>query len=188
MSIVLLGSTSGSCTLQEQAVAGTTTLTLPTVSGTVGVLVSGSVVAPTSGTSIDFTGIPSGVRRVTISLSGVTFSATATGIVQLGTSGGIQSTSYVGSVGYIPTPVQVNVTTGFGFLGPAATTCNGAIVLTLIDASTGIWSATAVTANSVNSFIGGGAKTLSGTLTQFRITTVAGTPTFTAGSINILYE
>ena len=34
MSIVLLGSTSGSCTLQEQAVAGTTTLTLPTTSGT----------------------------------------------------------------------------------------------------------------------------------------------------------
>jgi hypothetical protein len=35
MSIVLMGSTSGSCTLQEQAVAGTTTLTLPTTSGTV---------------------------------------------------------------------------------------------------------------------------------------------------------
>ena len=35
MSIVLQGSTSGSCTLQEQAVAGTTVLTLPTVSGTV---------------------------------------------------------------------------------------------------------------------------------------------------------
>ena len=34
MSIVLLGSTSGSCTLQEQAVAGTTTLTLPTTTGT----------------------------------------------------------------------------------------------------------------------------------------------------------
>ena len=34
MSIVLLGSTSGSCTLQEQAVAGNTVLTLPTTSGT----------------------------------------------------------------------------------------------------------------------------------------------------------
>jgi len=34
MSIVLLGTTSGSCTLQEQAVAGTTTITLPTTSGT----------------------------------------------------------------------------------------------------------------------------------------------------------
>ena len=35
MSIVLLGSTSGSCTLQEQAVAGSTTLTLPTATGNV---------------------------------------------------------------------------------------------------------------------------------------------------------
>jgi hypothetical protein len=35
MSIVLLGSTSGSVTLQEPAVAGTTVLTLPAVSGTV---------------------------------------------------------------------------------------------------------------------------------------------------------
>ena len=35
MSIVLVGATSGSCTLQEQAVAGTTVLTLPTTSGTV---------------------------------------------------------------------------------------------------------------------------------------------------------
>lgn len=34
MSIVLVGSTSGSCTLQEQAVAGNTVLTLPTTSGT----------------------------------------------------------------------------------------------------------------------------------------------------------
>jgi hypothetical protein len=35
MSIVLVGSTSGSCTLQEQAIAGNTVLTLPTTSGTV---------------------------------------------------------------------------------------------------------------------------------------------------------
>jgi len=45
MSIVMLGSTSGSCTLQEQAVAGTTVLTLPTTSGTV--LTTGSTFAGT---------------------------------------------------------------------------------------------------------------------------------------------
>jgi hypothetical protein len=45
MSIVLLGSTSGSCTLQEQAIAGTTTLTLPTTSGTV--LTTGSTAVVT---------------------------------------------------------------------------------------------------------------------------------------------
>jgi hypothetical protein len=46
MSIVLMGSTSGSCTLQEQAVAGTTTLTLPTTSGTVAL--TADIVAPTT--------------------------------------------------------------------------------------------------------------------------------------------
>jgi len=44
MSIVLLGSTSGSCTLQEQAIAGTTVLTLPTTSGTVITTASTAVV------------------------------------------------------------------------------------------------------------------------------------------------
>ena len=45
MSIVMLGSTSGSCTLQEQAVAGTTVLTLPTTSGTVATLTTPSFVS-----------------------------------------------------------------------------------------------------------------------------------------------
>jgi hypothetical protein len=35
---------------------------------------------------------------------------------------------------------------------------------------------------------GGGDKTLSDTLTQVRITTVNGTDTFDAGTINIIYE
>jgi hypothetical protein len=72
MSIVLLGSTSGSCTLQEQAVAGTSVLTLPVGTGTVvannvnSAIVSGTSVASTSGTSIDFTSIPSWVKRITV--------------------------------------------------------------------------------------------------------------------------
>jgi hypothetical protein len=54
MSIVLMGSTSGSCTLQEQAVAGTTTLTLPTTSGTVALtsdITTASVLTATAGAS-----------------------------------------------------------------------------------------------------------------------------------------
>jgi len=63
MSIVLVGSTSGSCTLQEQAVAGTTTLTLPTTSGTVATLTTpsfattigvGGATAAASGAGITF--------------------------------------------------------------------------------------------------------------------------------------
>jgi hypothetical protein len=53
MSIVLVGSTSGSVTLQEPAVAGTTVLDLPAVSGTV--LTTGS-----SGQSIPKAALPTG--------------------------------------------------------------------------------------------------------------------------------
>ena len=53
MSIVLVGSTSGSCTLQEQAVAGTTVLTLPTTSGTI-------LTTASSGQSIPKAALPAG--------------------------------------------------------------------------------------------------------------------------------
>ena len=62
MSIVLVGSTSGSCTLQEQAVAGNTTLTLPTVSGTI--LTTGS-----SGQSIPKAALPTGSVLQVVSAS-----------------------------------------------------------------------------------------------------------------------
>ena len=46
MSIVLVGSTSGSCTLQEQAVAGNTVLTLTTTSGTILTTASSGQIIP----------------------------------------------------------------------------------------------------------------------------------------------
>ena len=65
-------------------------LTKPTVS----ILDSpklGTAVASTSGASIDFTGIPSGVRRIAINYSGVSTSGTSVMIVQLGDSGGFET-------------------------------------------------------------------------------------------------
>ena len=53
MSIVLLGSTSGSVTLQEPAVSGTTVLTLPAVSGTI-------ITTSTTGQVIDSGALPVG--------------------------------------------------------------------------------------------------------------------------------
>jgi hypothetical protein len=74
MSIVLVGSTSGSVTLQEPAVAGTTVLDLPAVSGTV--LTTGS-----SGQSIPKAALPTGsvlqVVNAATTTSTSTTSATA---------------------------------------------------------------------------------------------------------------
>jgi hypothetical protein len=196
MSIVLLGSTSGSCTLQEQAVAGTTTLTLPTFNGTVGLLVSGTAVASTSGTSIDFTGIPAGVRRITVMFSGVSVSGTSVMQVQLGDLGGIENTSYNSSAGVVTGSYAgaVGVTTATSGFTIQSTQQTAAFLmsghLTITNISGNIWVASGVLGNSTTGtlFLYAGNKTLSDVLDRLRITTVNGTDTFDAGSINILYE
>jgi hypothetical protein len=191
MSIVLLGSTSGSCTLQEQAVAGTTTLTLPTFNGTVGLLVSGTAVVTTSGTNIDFTGIPAGVRRITVMYSGVSTNGTNGILVQLGTSGGVANTGY-SSYGTQLTASAVAggaQTTGFAVTFTTAVAANILSGLsTICNVSGNIWAFNSTASYTDRNQIGGGAVALSGTLDRIRITTAGGTDTFDAGTINILYE
>jgi hypothetical protein len=157
-------------------------------------LTSGTAQASTSGTSIDFTSIPSWVKRVVVSLAGVSTTGTSEVIFRIGTSGGIQSTGYLSTSSVVSTGVSsVNDTTGFRIYnagGVATDLRNGALTLSLLDSATGTWSATGIFGQSDaarNNFIGG-SKALSGTLDRVRITTVGGTDTFDAGSINILYE
>jgi hypothetical protein len=60
-----------------------------------------------------------------------------------------------------------------------------------LNASTNIWVISGVLisdAGTVQMYASAGTKTITGTLTQVRITTDGGTDTFDAGSINILYE
>jgi hypothetical protein len=192
MSIVLLGSTSGSCTLQEQAVAGSTTLTLPTFNGTVGLLVSGTAVASTSGTSIDFTSIPAGVRRITVMFQGVSTNGSSDIVVRLG-SGSVQATGYNGSTMNLVNAGAVsgiNYSTGFeGFSNAgAADIFNGILTFANISSNTWTCSGTLGLSSSARGNFFGGFVSLSGVLDRLRITTVNGTDTFDAGSINILYE
>jgi hypothetical protein len=174
----------------------TPTLTSPTIDGTptgVGVLTSGTVVASTSGTSIDFTSIPSWAKRITVMFAGVSTSGTSLPLIQLGDAGGIEATGYTSSF----TGGTSAITTGTSTVGfvlgnsnySAAFTNTGTISICLLGSNS--WAASGVlSAHSGANFTGmvGGAKTLSDTLTQIRITTVGGTDTFDAGTINILYE
>lgn len=196
MSIVLLGSTSGSCTLQEQAVAGTTTLTLPTITGPVGVLISGTAVATTSGTSIDFTSIPAGVRRITVMFSGVSLSGTSNYLIQVG-AGSVATTGY--SSGAVSASVSSATTTNGsgavtngistnGYTSTAASLASGHVLLTNITGNTWVASGILYADNAARIAIYAGNVALGGTLDRVRITTVNGTDTFDAGSINILYE
>lgn len=151
--------------------------------------------ATTSGTSIDFTGIPAWVKRITIQFVGVSTNNTSNLQVQIGDAGGIETTGYSGSSATIAHGAATTAgthTAGFALTASiAATTVNhGTVTLTLQDASDFTWVATGLLvhsdANSVS--MGGGSKSLSAALDRVRITTFGGTATFDAGAINILYE
>jgi hypothetical protein len=170
------------------------TLTSPTISGTptgVGVLTSGTAVASTSGTSIDFTSIPSWVKRITVMFSGVSLSGSSDLIIQLGTG----ATPTYTTSGYLGTVITsgggtVNFSTGFRIINgmTAASIVHGSVVLTNLTSNT--WSETAIIGYSDRDAtrLGGGSISLAAALTAVRVTTEGGTDTFDAGAINILYE
>jgi hypothetical protein len=159
---------------------------------TVGVINSATAKASTSGTSIDFTGIPSGTKRITVMLNGVSASGTSLVIVQIGsttytTSGYLSSGSQAGGTNMVS---GLSATAGFlTAAGSAAgNVASGTVVLTNISGNIWISSATIGFTNVNYSGSAGGTVTLSGVLDRVRVTTVNGTDTFDAGSINILYE
>jgi hypothetical protein len=155
-------------------------------------LTQGTSVATTSGTAIDFTGIPSWARRVTVMFSGVSTavsSANSSILVQLGSSTGITTT------GYLSVSSNQNAGTGEQYV------TNGLVIRSTSSANIniGTMSIFNVSGNTwVGSYVGvyynqgttvsSGNVTLPGALDRIRITTVAGTDSFDAGSVNIMYE
>jgi hypothetical protein len=143
-----------------------------------------------SGTSVDFTGIPSWVRRITVMFSGVSTNGTSEMLVQIGDSGGIETTGYDAIYGAIITSTAGtgNATTGFTLgVSTAATTRSGLVTITNLSGNIWVSSGNLYETTARIALIAGG-KTLSATLDRVRITTVNGTDSFDAGTINILYE
>ena len=143
----------------------------------------------TSGTSIDFTGIPSWVKKIIVMFSGISTSGTSSIQVQLG-SGSIQTTGYVSSSSSLGTAVSTTTsTTGIIVTSGAvaANTYRGSVSIDHFGTNTFV-SKGIITRNDAFLFPSAGDVTLSGTLDRIRITTVNGTDTFDAGSINIMYE
>ena len=173
----------------------TPTLISPTMSGAVvsamasSVITSGTAVASTSGTSIDFTSIPSWVKRVTVMFSGVSTNGTSSYLVRIG-SGSVLATGYTSTASYMTTtPNTASDTTGFIIRSDnASNNICGAMVLYNISGNNWVETWAGGGTGNNQSYVGGGAVSLSGTLDRVRITTVNGTDTFDAGSINILYE
>jgi len=156
------------------------------------VITRGTAVATTSGTSVDFTSIPSTVKRITVMLSGVSTNGTSPIILQLGDSGGVETTpDYLGSAGELRSTPDVDLfTTGFGLSqSPSASDLLYGIA-TIVNISGNVWIYSFIGGSStvVNNYIGGGSKTLTATLDRIRLTTSGGVNTFDAGSVNIMYE
>jgi hypothetical protein len=201
MGVKLVSSSGGSVEINPPTTASNFIATMPAGTGVVSVngassnIVSGTAVASTSGTSIDFTGIPSWAKRITVMLSGVSTNGTSNLIVQLGDSGGIENTGYTSTGGSASTGASPSFTTSTaGFLlndgMVAARVNNGVATIVLLDSATNLWALTFFGNQQTfnTSQTGSGTKATSATLDRVRITTVNGTDTFDAGTINILYE
>jgi hypothetical protein len=157
------------------------------VQGNSGAFVAGTAVASTSGTSIDFTSIPSWVKRITVMFQAVSTNGTTNLQIQLGTSGGIVSSGYAGGVSISGT-FSANSSSFLCYNSVAASdSINGSIILNFLGNNSWIESGNLAQALNGATRISGGSVSLSGALTTVRIT-AGGTDTFDAGSINILYE
>ena len=192
-SVVISGDTSGAVTVAAPAVSGTNTLTLQAATATSAVNTLATAVASTSGTSIDFTSLPAWVKKITVMFQGISTSGTSNIQIQLGDSGGIENTGYV-STGCTSTtgglPAASTNTTGFPIessVSASAVTRAGVMIISLMGSNLWVYSFAGSSSHPAG-LTGGGAKTLSDTLDRVRITTVNGTDTFDAGSVNILYE
>ena len=164
---------------------GATALEFATVSSG---FTSGTAVATTSGTSIDFTGIPSGVTEITVLFKGVSTNGSSAISIQIG-NGSIVTTGYtsIGGGGNASAFTNAQFTNGF-------------VLMDSFDATWNLIGYYTLKAYGNNWFIHGGAvrdtvyaswayggKTLSGTLDRIRITTTGGSNTFDAGEVNITY-
>ena len=189
-SLVISGDTSGTVTVAAPAVAGSNTLTLQAATATISVNTLATAVASTSGTSIDFTALPSWIKRITVQFSGVSTSGTSAILVQIG-AGSVTSTGYVSSAQAFSATATSNSTSTAGFLSSissASSARSGQWVITNITGNTWVCSNTLGDSATSSAGIGGGTVALGGTLDRVRITTVNGTDTFDAGSVNLLYE
>ena len=218
MGLTIASTGGGSIELAATNTTGTYTVTLPagttTIAGTGGaqtltnktlsgatwtspassIITSATSVTSTAVTSIDFTGIPSWVKRVTFLLNLFGTNGTSTYMLQLGTASSIETTGYLTGVGGLvnggTAQAVTAYTTGIGITtgNTAVNGYNGSIVLSLQDPSTNFWSNISNLTGGTSLQVGGGGKAIASTLTRIRLTTLGGTDTFRTGSVNITYN
>jgi hypothetical protein len=149
-----------------------------------------AAVATTSGATKDFS-TPAGCKRWAMTFNGVSTNGTSPKLVQIGDSGGIETSGYVGGGGYFgSTTAAVTSTAGLLINSIlAADVLHGTVTGVLMDAATNTWAITgSLSGNTLFMFVSACSKPLSDVLTTVRLTTVNGTDAFDLGKVGLTYE
>ena len=204
MPVRIVSAGGGGVTLSAASTGSEFTATLPANTGTLVTTASSASVTPamltqpltlataqasTSGTAIDFTGIPSWARRITVMLNGVSTNGTSLLIARVG-AGSVQTTGYLStSVLGFNSVVGSSSTAGVLICGIVAAVDLFSGTITFSNVTSNTWVFTSLAKRNAGDMAwGAGDVTLTGALDRVRITTVNGTDIFDAGSINIMYE
>ena len=155
-------------------------------------LVSGTAVASTSGTSIDFTGIPSTAKRITVMLRSVSTTGTSNYLIRIGNTT-FTATGYTSVMNYVNIGANSCTgdtdTTGFRLTKDTTAAWSFSAVATIVQQTSGFYICTFTGMNAGGpGYFGTGILNLGSDLDRVRITTVNGTDTFDAGTINIMWE
>ena len=152
---------------------------------TVRLLTSGTAVSA-SGTSVDFTSIPSWVKRITIMFDALSTNGGDEYLIQIGDSGGIETTGYVSEA----SDRGEDITSTSGFILTRVNDLNNVSygVVTLHNISGNVWLSTGILTLTELVSSSAGSKTLSNVIDRVRITTTGGVNTFDSGTVNIMYE
>jgi hypothetical protein len=143
-----------------------------------------------TGSSVEFTGIPSWAKRITVIFYDLSTTSTNAPRVQLGTVSSYETSGYAaGATAVSGGPVWSGGTNLDGFLlsGQVAVNTELSGTLVLINPTGNVWVASLAGNNPAGfAVVGGGRKTLGGALTRLQLIPSLGT--FDLGSINIMWE
>lgn len=152
-----------------------------------------TTIATTSGTSIDFTGVPSYAKRAWLMLNGVSTNGSDALLFQLGDAGGVETSGYASNALTAASgsaAATSNSTAGFVTAGGASAANAYSGVIEFMHAGGNVWVCHGSLANTGDGRFTttAGGKTLSEILTQIRMTTTAGTNTFDGGSATLAWQ
>ena len=208
MSLRLNGSTSGYVELDAPATAGSNTLVLPDGNGTSGQYLqtdgSGALSwqtvatsnitystaqATTSGTAVDFTDVPSGVKKITLMFDQVSTSGADRIVVLLSTGGVLKQTGYDSASMRIQdgtAPGAFTSTTNFTAIASDNTIRVWKAMYVLTNISGNKWLFSGTGSDDTRAVVSNGVVDLGGAIDNIRIAT--DTNVFDGGQVNVMYE